>query len=144
MVLSVLAFFVATLVAGPFGLGLDRFGFPVDSVPVGFVGAGLTLWFGSGASRKRRTAVLEPSELPAPTVAQTGTANVLAILTLVFGLLGGVIAIPLGHVAHHQIKRTGESGRGLATAGLILGYVWLAAMIAVVVWFLTSAPGSAG
>lgn len=60
-----------------------------------------------------------PAPVPVPT-------NALAILALVFGILGGIAAIPLGHVALSQIKRTGESGRGLAIAGLVLGYLWLA------------------
>lgn len=54
--------------------------------------------------------------------------NPLAIVALVFGVMGGVLAIPLGHVARAQIRRTGEAGDGLAIAGLILGY------IALVVW----------
>lgn len=59
--------------------------------------------------------------------------NVLAILALVFGILGGLLAIPFGHIARSQIRRTGEGGSGLALAGLILGYLWLAASIAAVI-----------
>lgn len=55
--------------------------------------------------------------------------NVLAILTLVFGLLGGIIAIPLGHIALNQIKKTGDSGLGITLAGLICGYVWLVLLV---------------
>ena len=36
---------------------------------------------------------------------------------------GGLIAVITGHVARHQIKRSGEAGSGLALAGLIIGYV---------------------
>ncbi|HEY8863882.1 MAG TPA: DUF4190 domain-containing protein [Candidatus Dormibacteraeota bacterium] len=39
---------------------------------------------------------------------------------------GGLIAVITGHVARHQIKRTGEGGGGLALAGLIMGYVEIA------------------
>ncbi|MDP9905597.1 DUF4190 domain-containing protein [Arthrobacter bambusae] len=52
--------------------------------------------------------------------------NVLAILSLVFGVMGGIAAIPLGHIALVQIRRTGESGRGMALAGLALAYAWVA------------------
>jgi hypothetical protein len=52
--------------------------------------------------------------------------NTLAILALIFGLGGGVLGILFGHVAHAQIRRTGEKGWGLATAGLIFGYIGLA------------------
>jgi hypothetical protein len=56
-----------------------------------------------------------------------GTANTFAILALVFGFLGGLIAIPFGFVALSQIRKTGQSGRGLAIAGIILAFVWIAA-----------------
>lgn len=49
--------------------------------------------------------------------------NTLAIVALILGFvlpLGGIIC---GHIALGQIKRTGESGHGLALAGTILGYV---------------------
>ena len=49
--------------------------------------------------------------------------NTLAIIALVLGFvvpLGGIIC---GHIALGQIKRTGESGHGLALAGAIIGYV---------------------
>jgi hypothetical protein len=65
----------------------------------------------------------------------TGT-NGLAIASLacglaqfVFGPLATIPAIVFGHVARHQIKRTGEQGGGLALAGLILG--WAAVILAV-------------
>jgi hypothetical protein len=49
--------------------------------------------------------------------------NTLAILALVFGFIIPIAGIICGHIARGQIKRTGESGDGLALAGLILGYV---------------------
>ena len=39
-----------------------------------------------------------------------------------FGPLATIPAIVFGHMARHQIKRTGEQGDGLALAGLILGW----------------------
>ena len=45
--------------------------------------------------------------------------NALAIVALVLGIFGGVLAIPVGHVSLNQIRRSGESGRGLAVAGLV-------------------------
>jgi hypothetical protein len=38
--------------------------------------------------------------------------------------LTGIPAVVLGHLARHEIRRTGESGDGLALTGLVLG--WLA------------------
>ena len=46
-----------------------------------------------------------------------------------FGPLATIPAIVFGHVARHQIKRTGEQGSGLALAGLILG--WAAVILAI-------------
>lgn len=58
-----------------------------------------------------------------------------AVASLVFGIIswflcpvvGGILAIVLGHVARGQIRRTGEGGGGQAMAGLVLGYAHLAA-----------------
>ena len=67
--------------------------------------------------------------------APTGPGNnVLAVLALVFGLMGGgAVAIVLGHMARAQIRRTGESGDGMAIAGLVLGYIGLAVLVAYLV-----------
>ena len=48
----------------------------------------------------------------------------------VFGPLSTIPAIVLGHMARHQIKRTGEQGAGLALAGLVLG--WGAVLLGIV------------
>jgi len=42
-----------------------------------------------------------------------------------FGLTT-IPAIVLGHMARHQIKRTGEQGAGMALAGLLLGWAGFA------------------
>jgi hypothetical protein len=42
---------------------------------------------------------------------------------LMVGPLSTIPAIVLGHVAHRQIRQTGEDGAGLATAGLVLGWI---------------------
>jgi Domain of unknown function (DUF1707)/Domain of unknown function (DUF4190) len=46
-----------------------------------------------------------------------------------FGPLATIPAIMFGHVARHQVKRTGEQGAGLALAGLTLG--WAVVILAV-------------
>jgi hypothetical protein len=61
------------------------------------------------------------------------STNGLATVSLIFGILswflcpfvGSLIAVICGHIAHGQIKQTGESGSGLATTGLVLGYIQL-------------------
>ena len=63
--------------------------------------------------------------------------NTLAVVSLVFGIVGGgLVAVILGHIARSQIRRTGESGSGMATAGLILGYFWLAVFVIYIAYAL--------
>jgi hypothetical protein len=61
----------------------------------------------------------------------TRATNGLAVASLVLGVLwlwwlGSVLAVVLGHTALAQIRSRGENGRGMAIAGLTLGYVGLA------------------
>ena len=80
----------------------------------------------------------------------TGPANnTLAVVSLVAGIgsffghvipfVGGftlaLVAIVTGHMARNQIKQTGEGGMGFATAGLVIGYVHVALIAAVFVFF---------
>jgi hypothetical protein len=77
---------------------------------------------------------------------QAQQTSPLAIVSMVCGLVAlvlgplAILAIVFGHIARGQISRTGEGGRGMATAGLILGYVVLVAGTALVVAFLASLP----
>jgi Domain of unknown function (DUF4190) len=48
----------------------------------------------------------------------------MAILSLVLAFVFAPAAIVLGHMAKRQIKTSGEEGSGLATAGLVLGYLF--------------------
>ena len=73
----------------------------------------------------------------ATAVTPVAKTNQLAMASLACGLaqfvFGPVVAIPaivFGHVARHQIKRTGEQGADLALAGLILG--WAAVILVIV------------
>jgi hypothetical protein len=52
------------------------------------------------------------------------STNTMAILSLVFAFVFAPLAIVFGHMAKKQIKTTGEGGDGLATAGLVLGYIF--------------------
>jgi len=73
-----------------------------------------------------------PASQRSSPASQTRT-NSLAIAALVCGIVqfafppAFIAAIILGHKARHQIRRTGEAGYGLATAGLVLGYFMIAA-----------------
>ncbi len=63
----------------------------------------------------------------------TAPTNVLAIVALVSSFFIPVAGIVCGHLALGQIKRTGENGRGLALAGLIIGYVLTALILLLIV-----------
>ena len=58
--------------------------------------------------------------------------NGLAIASLVCGIVGclygipAIVAIVLGFVARNQIKQSHQEGSGMALAGIILGFAWLA------------------
>ena len=75
-----------------------------------------------------------------PAAAPTGT-NGLAIASLVCGIIGGfacilwIPAIIMGFVALNQIKATGDRqpGRGLAIAGIVLGFLWVVLLVVYIV-----------
>jgi hypothetical protein len=58
-----------------------------------------------------------------PQYAPARKTNVLAIVSLVSAFFVSLAAVITGHIALKQISQTGEDGRGLAIAGLIIGYV---------------------
>ena len=64
--------------------------------------------------------------------------NTLAVVSIATALtsIGAVAAIITGHVALTQIKKSGESGRGLALAGTIVGYVTIAFWVITSIGFL--------
>ncbi len=64
--------------------------------------------------------------------------NTLAVVSIATALtsIGAVAAIITGHVALTQIKKSGQSGRGLALAGTIVGYVTIAFWILSSIGFL--------
>jgi len=44
------------------------------------------------------------------------------------------VPVILGHLARAQIRRTGEAGDGMAVAGLVLGYLGIAILVAYLVF----------
>src|SRR5437899_4526879 len=81
-----------------------------------------------------------PQGYPQPGYPPPGTGgqtNVMAILSLVFAFVFWPAGIVLGHIAKRQIRERNEEGGGLATAGLILSYVFGAiAVVACGIWIL--------
>ncbi len=76
------------------------------------------------------------------------TTNHLAGISLGFGLgqvvcwfFGGIIAVVCGHMARHQIRKTGEQGDAMAVVGLVLGYLGIAIPILIVALIVLAANG---
>jgi len=78
------------------------------------------------------------------------TTNSLAIASLccgigqvLAGILAGIPAIVLGFVAISQIRRTGEDGRGMAIAGIVLGFISIivTAVLIVIIFFVVEVRG---
>lgn len=61
------------------------------------------------------------------------TTNSLAVASLVCAFLFAPLGIVFGHMSLSQITKRGENGRGLALAGLIIGYLVVVATVVVVV-----------
>ena len=67
-----------------------------------------------------------------------GRTSGLAIASMVLGILwiywiGSILAVIFGHIAMAQTKRKGEGGRGMAIAGLILGYIGIAFLLLIII-----------
>ncbi len=86
-------------------------------------------------------AALTPYSTQGAAYSYAPRTNPLAITSLVLSLVGLIVWITAiagvitGHVALGQIKRTGEGGRGMALAGVIVGYV-LSAFFVLYVLFM--------
>ena len=61
------------------------------------------------------------------------STNAMAIVSLVCAFLFAPLGILFGHISLSQIKKTGEEGRGLAIAGLVISYLITVVTILVVV-----------
>ncbi|KAF4407843.1 MULTISPECIES: DUF1707 and DUF4190 domain-containing protein [Streptomyces] len=83
-----------------------------------------------------------PAPLPPPTNGSATGALVCGILSPMTWGLTAVPAVILGHKARAEIRRTGESGEGLALAGLIIG--WLSIAFGVAIVLIVTAAAAAG
>lgn len=76
---------------------------------------------------------------PSPGYAPVGPTSGMAIASLVCSLLGiGLVGVILGHLALNEINKSNgyTQGRGLAIAGLIIGYLQIAAAVIVILFFI--------
>jgi hypothetical protein len=83
------------------------------------------------------SAAPSPAPTPAPTFVAPpapGRTNALAIVSFVTSLLGmGLVGVICGHISLVQIRKSLEAGRGLAIAGLIIGYLELLGALIIIV-----------
>jgi Septum formation/Domain of unknown function (DUF4190) len=67
--------------------------------------------------------------------------NGFAIAALIFGIIGGVLlGFIFGFIALSQIKKSGQGGRGMALAGLILSGLWTLLIIGIIIAAVASSP----
>jgi hypothetical protein len=79
----------------------------------------------------------QPSPVPPPGYyyAQQGRTSGLAVASMVLGIvwvywIGSILAVIFGHIAISQTNRDPNlRGRGMAVAGLVLGYVGIALLV---------------
>ncbi len=72
----------------------------------------------------------------APRYRQAAPTNSMAIAALVSALVFAPLGIVFGHIALSQLKHSGEDGKGLAIAGVVLGYVGTALFLLAVVFYV--------
>jgi peptidyl-prolyl cis-trans isomerase B (cyclophilin B) len=89
----------------------------------------------------------QPGQAPGGVYSPQPRTNTLAIVSLILAFFVSLAAVICGHIALSQIKRTGEGGRGLALAGVIIGYVGIGLSLVIVVVYaiiIISVIGTAG
>jgi hypothetical protein len=71
----------------------------------------------------------------------------MAIASMVLGILwvywvGSILALVFGYTAKRQIRQTGEGGSGMATAGIVLGWIGVGILALVIIAALVAAGSS--
>ena len=73
--------------------------------------------------------------------------NGFAVASMVLGILwiywiGSILALVFGYIAQKQIRERNESGRGMAIAGIVLGWIGAGTLALVIVLFVIGLIGS--
>lgn len=78
-----------------------------------------------------------------------GSTNGFAIASLVLGIVGILLVLPsilaliFGYIARRQIRERGQSGAGMAVAGIVLGWVVVGFFVVLlVIGFIAGALGA--
>ena len=64
---------------------------------------------------------------------KSSQTNGMAIAALITSFFVSILGIILGFVALNQIKTSGEQGRGLALAGIIIGFVAVGITVLIII-----------
>ncbi len=85
----------------------------------------------------------------ASTVGTAAKVNGFAIASMVLGIvwiywIGSILAVVFGHISLRQIKQSNgaQTGRGMAIAGLVLGYVGVATLLVLIAIVVVVGLGS--
>jgi hypothetical protein len=96
-------------------------------------------WLASDGKWYPPESSLPPPPPAAPMAPVAQKTNGLAIASLVLGILwlfmiGSILAIVFGHISLSQIKKSNgtQGGRGMAIAGLVLGYLSIVGWILII------------
>jgi uncharacterized membrane protein len=82
---------------------------------------------------------MNSSRLPAR---HDGLAIASLVLSLTVPLIGSLLAVIFGHMSRSQAMRERRQASGIATAGMILGYIGLAAFVIVIIVIVVTATSS--
>lgn len=89
-------------------------------------------------------------QYPAPPpygYAPARATNGMAIASMVLGIvwiywIGSILALVFGYIAKRQIAERNESGAGMATAGIVLGWVGIGFLVLFIVIAIVAALGA--
>lgn len=116
--------YLPVLVAGVCGLFARRFGTAAEAAAM--PSAGRTA---GPAGYHPANAYGYPPGHPAP-------QNTLAVVGFVLSFFVSIAGVVCGHIALSQIKTSGERGRGLAIAALVIGYLGLLLFVAYLIFII--------
>lgn len=68
--------------------------------------------------------------------------NVWALVSLIFGLIGGVLVSVVCGIVGLKKAKEGQGGRGLAIAGLVLSVLWVSVALIAIVFLIVLADGT--
>ena len=81
---------------------------------------------------------------PVPYPPQPPGTNWWAVISLIFGIIGGVLISVVCGIVGLQRAKAGQGGRGMAIAGLVLSGLWVLGVVVLVAFLLIFDKGTVG